>query len=242
MFGLQGYLATITSAEENAFVFDKLQGNGWLGGTDADVEGDWTWVTGPDAGTVFCIEQNGTCVPQNDPYNNWDGGEPNNGSIENYLHMIGNTALNEGTWNNLPVTGGDGVYEVKGYVIEYGGSDSDPTLQLSGTVIVHVVAVDGGGGCDAGESSDPIIASIDDLTGEVDDLVTQNGIVTALNAKLRAARASLEKGNDKAATNQLGAFVKFVSTRIGKQFSSGQADDLISDANAIICAIDPAKC
>ena len=79
-------------------------------------------------------------------------------------------------------------------MIEYGGSDSDPTLQLSGTVIVHVVAVDGGGGCDAGESSDPIIASIDNLTGEVDDLVTQNGIVTALNAKLCAARASLEKG------------------------------------------------
>ena len=47
LFGLQGYLATITSAEENAFVFDKLQGNGWLGGNDATTEGTWKWHHGP---------------------------------------------------------------------------------------------------------------------------------------------------------------------------------------------------
>ncbi|MDA1349119.1 MAG: C-type lectin domain-containing protein [Chloroflexi bacterium] len=138
LFGLQGYLATITSGAENAFVFDKLQGNGWLGGTDAAVEGTWKWVTGPEAGTVFCIGT-GTCVPQGGEYTNWDGGEPNQAGDEDYAHMIGNTNLNESFWNDLPVGGGGGDYVVQGYVVEYGGSAGDPSLQLSGTVIVHVV-------------------------------------------------------------------------------------------------------
>lgn len=49
---LGGYLATITSAEEQAVV-EKLVGEGtqaqyWLGGTDEEAEGDWKWITGED--------------------------------------------------------------------------------------------------------------------------------------------------------------------------------------------------
>ncbi len=138
LFGLQGYLATITSAAENAFVFNKLQGNGWLGATDTADEGTWEWVTGPEAGTVFCIGT-GTCVSSGGAYTNWDGGEPNQSGNEDYAHMIGNTALNESFWNDLPVNGGTGNYVVQGYVVEYGGSAGDPSLQLSGTVTVNVV-------------------------------------------------------------------------------------------------------
>ncbi len=73
--GLQGYLATITSAAEQAFV-DTLNPGGasaWLGGSDAATEGTWQWVTGPEAGTTFWTSQNGTLT-----YSNWNGGEPNN--------------------------------------------------------------------------------------------------------------------------------------------------------------------
>ena len=57
--GLQGYLATITSREENDFIFSRfIQDDGsplagWIGGSDADDEGVWTWRGGPEEGVVF---------------------------------------------------------------------------------------------------------------------------------------------------------------------------------------------
>jgi len=64
--GNNGYLATITSPEENRCVHQLLLRqdntnsglNGWyparwLGGSDADSEGTWKWMTGPEAGTTF---------------------------------------------------------------------------------------------------------------------------------------------------------------------------------------------
>ncbi len=52
-FGLQGYLATITSADEAQLSGKQAGGAGWIGGSDAAVEGVWRWVTGPEAGTIF---------------------------------------------------------------------------------------------------------------------------------------------------------------------------------------------
>ena len=85
-----GYLATIISAEENAFVYSLASSNSagwylnsfncaigpWLGGFQPDGSpepaGGFTWVTG-------------------DPfvYNNWYPGEPNNsGGVESLLHLF----------------------------------------------------------------------------------------------------------------------------------------------------------
>ncbi|MEK5035248.1 S-layer homology domain-containing protein [Paenibacillus sp. FSL R7-0302] len=69
-YGRQGYLVTITDPDENAFIAEKAQGIGWIGGKDiARTEdangrantrvftlqsnkyngyGDWRWVTGPE--------------------------------------------------------------------------------------------------------------------------------------------------------------------------------------------------
>ena len=60
--GLTGYLVTITSAGENAFIKAKVNANSWIGASDDNnettgttVEGHWQWVTGPEAGkTFFC--------------------------------------------------------------------------------------------------------------------------------------------------------------------------------------------
>lgn len=62
-FGVSGYLATITSLQENQFMasgFSDNEGNpaaGWVGGSDADTvgttEGNWIWVDGPEAGRRF---------------------------------------------------------------------------------------------------------------------------------------------------------------------------------------------
>lgn len=52
-FGQQGYLATLTTQAEADFSGSQAQGVGWIGGSDAVTEGDWQWVTGPEAGTSF---------------------------------------------------------------------------------------------------------------------------------------------------------------------------------------------
>lgn len=74
-FGLQGYLATLTSAEEAQLAGEQAAGAGWIGGNDVGIEGVWKWVTGPEAGTVFW---NGVANGSTPNYANWNNNEPNN--------------------------------------------------------------------------------------------------------------------------------------------------------------------
>jgi hypothetical protein len=49
--GLPGYLATITSEDEDNYVallHVPAPEGAWIGGSDRAVEGDWRWVTGPE--------------------------------------------------------------------------------------------------------------------------------------------------------------------------------------------------
>lgn len=48
---LGGHLATVTSNQENNFIYGLVQNAGvqsWLGGTDEEIEGEWKWITGED--------------------------------------------------------------------------------------------------------------------------------------------------------------------------------------------------
>lgn len=104
--GIQGYLATITSADENWFVANDVASGStaFIGGSDAGDEGNWTWRAGPEAG-------------QSLTYTNWWSGEPNNNNDEDYiLTNWGNT----GFWNDMGV---GPLFTVKfGYVVEYGNT------------------------------------------------------------------------------------------------------------------------
>ncbi len=104
------YLATLTSAEENAWVYDNLvapiesqypRTDGpqlWLGGKVA-FQGDTAlveWVTGEVSN-----------------YTNWGPGEPNNaGQLE--FGPITINRFNDGTWNDE----GAWMQNVQGYIIE----------------------------------------------------------------------------------------------------------------------------
>jgi len=119
-----GYLATITSVEENAFVFSLVSGNDdfyrpswpniehsylngpWIGGFQPpgspEPDGNWQWVTG-EAFT----------------YTNWASGEPSNWSgpdrPEDRLQLYAGGTLNDNSkWNDLPH-----VSLTHGYVVEY---------------------------------------------------------------------------------------------------------------------------
>ena len=156
-YGLQGYLATVTSQAENDFIRSKLSGTGWMGANDAAVISRWRWVTGPEgaanggSGTYFFLQTGssgtspdlntvfgGNLAPVhgfdgnaiNGAYNNWNNGEPNDCFPgEYYAHF-----WSDGTWNDYAIDNGS----IAGYVVEYGGMLGDLTPNLNGAVTLNI--------------------------------------------------------------------------------------------------------
>lgn len=109
-----GYLATITSAQENDWIWNNLGGtqlaHSWLGGYQPagspEPDGNWQWVTG-EAWT----------------YSNWAPGEPsdfrgNDPNGESAL-MLGRWGDPINWWNDLdPYTNNYGVDYANGYIVE----------------------------------------------------------------------------------------------------------------------------
>ncbi|UKM64672.2 T9SS type B sorting domain-containing protein [Flavobacteriaceae bacterium GSB9] len=139
-FGLQGYLATILYPEEAQLAGEQASGAGWLGGTDEENEGEWKWVTGPDAGTVFW---NGLANGSTPNYANWNYNEPNNvNGGEDYLHITDPSIGIPGAWNDLREFGEPpGPYYPKGYIVEYGGMPGDPVVSISASTNLYALTV-----------------------------------------------------------------------------------------------------
>lgn len=122
--GLQGYLATITSAAENTFVFTNFSAEagpfqeGWLGGYQdtsapdySEPAGGWRWVTGEPWS-----------------YTNWATNEPDNdGGNQNYLR-------GGSSWDDMQNDPSNpSVQYVSGYFVEYSAPVPEPA---SGLVLV----------------------------------------------------------------------------------------------------------
>ncbi|NRP58418.1 C-type lectin domain-containing protein [Marinobacterium sp. xm-d-510] len=137
--GMTGYLATPTSAEENAFIADKVKAQAWIGASDAGSEGVWQWATGPETGTTFFNQpyngSGGTAVTGQ--YSNWASGEPNDHGAavgsENYAHYLEN-----GTWNDYP----NSSSSIRGYMVEYGGMPNDVPTVKAGVKTLTVYATE----------------------------------------------------------------------------------------------------
>jgi hypothetical protein len=111
--GQTGYLVTITSADEDAFIFANVPAtNVWFAATDEVIDGRWVIDAGPEKGTVMKTSNGQFTGNIAGVYNNWAAGEPNgvNGS-ENYAVAKWNGAA---SWNDLSNNWNNP------YVIEYG--------------------------------------------------------------------------------------------------------------------------
>ena len=131
--GLTGYLATITSASEQTFIFTNVTSNfAWLGGSDRTTEGVWEWVSGPEAGSIFF----GAGAPGG-AFSAWGFGEPHNCCAGEDDLIFG--WFVGGLWNDwgAPSFPASRV----GFIVEYSGSQLTPipeptTLLLIGTGLV----------------------------------------------------------------------------------------------------------
>jgi FG-GAP-like repeat/Lectin C-type domain len=134
-YGLTGYLATITSSDEQNLV-QTVKGNNfaWIGGSDETTEGDWRWVTGPEGeangnvGTPFWSGTASGTPVSSGAFQNWLPGEPNATlPAEDYITMLDNGIWLDSTPNNS-----------NGYVIEYGGLSGEATVTLSGSIAINL--------------------------------------------------------------------------------------------------------
>lgn len=134
--GVQGYLANVTSEEEDEFIVANLTGNGWIGASDQGTENDWKWMDGPEADTSFWsgngVGSGGHPVLGLDDvpiYSNWNSVEPNNSSNEDCAEYI----VGEG-WNDLNCDG-----QQRNYVVEFGaGINAPEPVELTFTVTTSV--------------------------------------------------------------------------------------------------------
>ena len=101
--------------------------------------------------------------------------------------------------------------------------------------------IDGDGLGDACDPTDdrPADRRLEDLAADVEGLDLESGRTNSLVSKLEAARASLARGNTRAACGQIGAFVNEVRAQSGKSIPAGEADALVAAARG---AQDAAGC
>jgi len=233
--GEQGYLGTVTSPEENAFVVSKF-GNltAWIGASDAAQNGTWKWVTGPEAGTIFQIG-NFPSVTSSPGYANWVARQPDNGygGTEAYAGYWGSTG-----WNDFIDTGSS---VVKNYLVEYGQVNA-PIAPVPDP-IAPTVSVVNGAPDDAGHTESSTLAFPTLNIGQ--SLMVAGLQFTATSTltsdQVAAAFANLTDGSTTGSLNALGTysgtltgFHSGANNMNSLTFVSSQTDTNVADIGIIL--------
>jgi hypothetical protein len=147
--GTTGYLATVTSAGENAAITDLLMAiynnpeerGWWLGGSDNVAEGTWKWETGPEAGNIFWIGDMTGSAPAG-AYENWnkDGTtyyEPiNPGGDYLQINIDPDNVFVPGQWRATVMSGGS-----FGYIAEFDAVPIPGAIWLLGSGLIALVGL-----------------------------------------------------------------------------------------------------
>ncbi len=184
---LGGYLATITSRAEDQFLRSYYGANEmvWIGASDAAVEGEWRWVTGPEAeaddgqGLLFWLgDRNGTAIG----YENWVSGlEPNSlGDDEDYMNW---NHHGDGQWNDVAADAPRD--DITGYLVEFGGitvPDPSGDFDFNGDGLADI------------NDTDAIVAAIVAGTDDGAFDLTQDGLVNVSDLTQWLSVAAAENG------------------------------------------------
>lgn len=114
-----GYLATLTSKEENDFVYSYISKQGckkaYFGLSRPVGEEDWKWCTGETL-----------------DYTNWHSGKPGSKSSDKYYALL-HYKYSDGTWNNGDFSGST-VSDGSAFICEWGDYSTEQNQTLGGTV------------------------------------------------------------------------------------------------------------
>jgi len=122
--GMQGYLATVTSADEFTFIKNTSSATSfWLGGSDLATEGEWRWINddgvpADEKNALFWTGEGNGSAPSG-VYTSWNNGEPNDYTVGEDALQVAST----GNWNDLPHNS-----SLLPYVVEFTPSASSGSL------------------------------------------------------------------------------------------------------------------
>lgn len=124
-----GFLATITSWQENLFVWTLLSNTGrmraFIGATDSAVEGTFRWADGTEAGNALGA------------YQPWGTGQPGGGTGENGSELLAAAFAfgGAGQWNDVATTGFTSAYIIEYTSLNGGGNNGGGNNGGGGNVV-----------------------------------------------------------------------------------------------------------
>jgi hypothetical protein len=236
LFGMTGYLVTITSADENALLAKEFPTLAWIGGSDLLQQGEWRWRTGPESslqvvGEIFWEggpSSTGGSAPSG-LYANWKSTEPADfngpgldaGMTLNSQEFAAMEA--DGTWS----THGGNDINVGNELCEYGGAfgASRPVLKAAEyyTLTFDLPPVDAGvdgAADDSGADAAASDADVNDASAMAD---ANEGDASAIVDASASDANAIADATDDATSN---------GTDAGGSIADAAMDATIDDAGA----------
>jgi uncharacterized delta-60 repeat protein len=140
--GVEGHLVTVTSAGEQAFVTNLVKehvttgwdgSSIWLAASDAQEEGVWRWMAGPESGSNFWAGD-GSGGPVAESFSAW---------INDYVVDEDAASGGSGTWTNPEGTGADYVFLDAIYSVDSNWDDAYSSTTASSSLTSPVASGDG---------------------------------------------------------------------------------------------------